>query len=167
MTAPPPRSPPPGTHSRGCSAGPGGRPPGTPRRLQPSSRVAASRNSLAGLLCWPGGTTPRNPPPASAVLTGRRLQELTRGVEVAVGAGDDAVEAAAAVGGAAGDAERAVGDRVQQPVPADPPEQVHRLAEYLVGPLLHEPARRRPEVLAQPGGGAGHIAGVLQGQVTV
>src|SRR5438067_5136569 len=52
-------------------------------------------------------------------VTALRLQELTRRVPVAVRAADHAVQPAAAVGGAAGDAECALADRGQQALAAD------------------------------------------------
>src|SRR5690349_2131558 len=77
-----------------------------------------------------------------------RLQQLQGWVVGAVGQPDDAVEPLAAVRGALGDAERAVGDRLDQPlgVVGDPAEQVDRLAQHGVGPAVDEAALRRGEV---------------------
>src|SRR3954447_11697667 len=60
-----------------------------------------------------------------------RLQQLQRRVVRAVGQPDDAVEALAAVRRTFGDAERAVGDRLDEAfrVVGDPLEQLDRLAQ--------------------------------------
>src|SRR4051812_47101381 len=88
--------------------------------------------------------------------TGDLLLQQLQGRVVGVGAElDDAVQTLAAVRRALGDAERPVGDRLDQPirVVGDPAEQVDGLAEHGVGPAVDESARRRREVLGQIAGG--------------
>src|ERR1043165_7678855 len=63
------------------------------------------------------------------------LQQVDGRVAVAVGFLDHAVRALPAGRRAFHQAERAVGDRVEQPAVDDPRQQVHRLAEDLVGPF--------------------------------
>src|SRR5918998_4436534 len=99
-------------------------------------------------------------PSGTADLPG--LQQLQRRVVRTVGEPDDAVEPLAAVRRALGDAERAVGDRLDQPlgVVGDPTEQVDRLAQHGVGPAVDEAALRRGEVLDQPAGRVQDVADV-------
>src|SRR6478672_4915005 len=87
------------------------------------------------------------------------LQQLQRRV-VGVGAElDDAVQTLAAVRRSPGDAERAVGDRLDEPlgVVGDAAEQVDGLAQNRVGPPVDEAALRRGEVLGEVAGGVQHV----------
>src|SRR3712207_1326440 len=98
-----------------------------------------------------------------------RLEELQRRV---VGVGrqlDDTVQSLAAVRRPLGDAERAVGDRLDQAlgVVGDAAEQVDGLARHGVGPPVDEPAGWRGEVLGEVAGGVQHVPDVAQCEVAV
>src|SRR3954454_5575315 len=84
-----------------------------------------------------------------------RLQQLQGRVVRAGRQRDHAVQALAAVRRPLGDAERAVGDRLDQPlgVVGDPAEQLDGLAQHRVGAAVDEAALRRGEVLDEAAGG--------------
>src|SRR3954468_7496526 len=98
----------------------------------------------------------------------RLLLEQFQGRVVGVGTErDDAVETLAAVRGALGDAERAVGDRLDEAlgVVGDPAEQVDRLGEHGVRAAVDEAAGRGREVLGEVAGGVQHVPDVAQREI--
>src|SRR3954451_19366521 len=82
------------------------------------------------------------------------LEELERRVVGMRAELDDAGQALAAVRRPLGDAERAVRDRLDQPlgVVGDPAQQLDRLGEHGVRAAVDEAARRRGEVLGEVAG---------------
>src|SRR3954469_25712837 len=138
-----------------CSAAPSALGPGGTGRVNDSWTMPSPVVSPYGLITVPSGMD--------------RLQQLQRRV-VGVGSQqDDAVQALAAVRRALGDAEGAVGDRLDEPlgVVGDPAEEVDGLAQHAVGPAVYEPALRRGEVLGQSPGGLQDVAHVAQREVAV
>src|SRR4051794_28745858 len=138
-----------------CSAAPSALGPGGTGRVNDTWTMPSPVVSPYGLITVPSGMD--------------RLQQLQRRV-VGVGSQqDDAVQALAAVRLALGDAEGAVGDRLDEPlgVVGDPAQQVDRLAQHGVGAAVDEAAARGAEVLGQAAGGVEDVADVAQRQVAV
>src|SRR4051794_35907719 len=118
-----------------CSAAPSAFGPGGTGRVNEGCTIPSPVVSPYGRVTVPSGIDP--------------LQQLECGVVGALGQPHDAVEALAAVRRPLGDAEGAVGDRLDQAfgVLGDPAEQVDRLAQHGVGAAVEKAALRRGEVL--------------------
>src|SRR3954451_16143274 len=140
-----------------CSAAPSARGPGGTGRVNDSWTIPSPVVSPYGRTIVPSGrargpdSTPRSAPRSflAGMLLGLssgmdRLQQLEGRVVGAGGQPHDAVEALAAVRWPLGDAEGAVGDRLDQAVGVlgDPGEQVDRLAQHGIGPPVEKAALR-------------------------
>src|SRR3712207_4855890 len=119
-----------------CSAAPSARGPAGTGRVKDVCTIPSPVVSPYGRTMVPSGMR--------GLL---RLEQLQGRVEGVGRRGDDAVQALAAVRGPPGDAERAVGDGLDEAlgVVGDPAEQVDGLAQHRVGAAVDEAAGRRRE----------------------